>query len=213
MEWNKLIQERHTSFAWKEEVPSEEIILETLQEVYENIPSKNLMFPYQVRLLRNNDPIIQKEIFSICHRNADLDATNDPGNPQVLAPWLISFSPRSTKDLESRYEKTVKSSDEQIPDIEIGIFCAYMMLSLANKGIQTGNCRCIRNFDRLDEIFKVDNIRFIMGIGYAKDSKVRYNYFDPRVEKEKPIPFAPIDAEVIYPRPKFNDVIKVIKEN
>jgi len=93
MEWDKLIEARHTSFAWDEDtMPTEHVIIEALQEVFNHIPSKNLMFPYQVRLLCNDDLIIRKEIMTICHRNQELSIDDDRGNPQVLAPWLLGFN-------------------------------------------------------------------------------------------------------------------------
>jgi hypothetical protein len=51
-----------------------------------------------------------------------------------------------------------------------------------------------------------------MGIGYAKDIETRHQYFDPRIDAEKHIPFPPIHVEKAYPRPSFDDVIKVIKD-
>lgn len=104
MDWISLITDRHTTFAWDDTVPEESIILSALQEVYQHIPSKNLQFPYQVHLLRNDDPTIRKEIMTICQRNGHLSVEEDPGNPQVLAPWLLGFSARWVGDLEVRYE-------------------------------------------------------------------------------------------------------------
>ena len=69
------------------------------------------MFPYQVRLMRNDDPEIRKEIMTICHRNQEMDKEVDHGNPQVLAPWLLGFNSRWTSDLETRYEKTSKRGE------------------------------------------------------------------------------------------------------
>ena len=71
MDWLDIIKNRHTTFAWAEDsIPDKEIIKEALQEVYTHIPSKNLQFPYQVRLLRNDNAEIRKEIMTICQRNA-----------------------------------------------------------------------------------------------------------------------------------------------
>lgn len=237
MEWLNLIEARHTTFAWSETVPDKEIIIQALQEVYDHIPSKNLMFPYQVRLLRNDDPKLRKEIMSICHRNQEMNKEDDRGNPQVLAPWLIGFNSRWNADLEKRYEKTSvrgkldgygknkkRTNDPngyqtQTENIEIGIFSAYIMLALANRGIQTGMCQNIgNNYTRAEEIFGLqqDNraldFRFIMGVGYAKDPSVWHDYFDPRIGKEKKIPFAPVDVEIAYPKPKFNDIIKIVNK-
>jgi len=237
MDWYNLIEARHTSFAWQDSVPDKGLIVDALKEVYQHVPSKNLMFPYQVRLMRNNDPKIRKEIMTICHRNQEMDKETDLGNPQVLAPWLLGFNARWTADLETRYEKTSvrgtynglgkgqkRTNDPegyqtQTENIEIGIFSAYIMLALANRGIQTGMCQNIGNdYKRASEIFMLDederalDFRFIMGIGYAKDIETRHRYFDPRIDNNKTIPFAPVNVELAYPRPNFDDVIKVIKE-
>ena len=233
MQWNDIIQSRHTTFAWDDfNVPSEELIMDVLREVYEHVPSKNLQFPYQVRLLRNNDPIIRKEIMTICHRNDDRPMETDHGNPQVLAPWLLGFNSRWVGDLERRYEKESdrgkldgfgigkkRTNDphgdqDRTENIEIGIFSAYVMLALANKGIQTGMCQNIcKNKERAGEIFNISNddrameFRFIMGVGYGKDSNIHHEYYDPRVDKNKKIPFPPTIVEEVYPRPNFSDVI------
>jgi hypothetical protein len=228
-----VFEKRHTTFAWDEErIPERELILEALREVHNHIPSKNLQFPYQVRLMRNDDPAIRKQIMHICRRRPDLTEEQDPGNPQVLAPWLIGFNARYVADLEVRYEKTSKrgiydgegkgnlrtnddhGAQTQTENIEIGIFSAYIMLALANKGIQTGMCANIcMNYEEATEIFKLEenekalDFRFIMGIGYGKDIETRHDYLDPRVSIDKPIPFAPVTVEEVYPRPAFDDII------
>tara|TARA_X000000950_G_scaffold248343_1_gene307317 strand:+ start:136 stop:849 length:714 start_codon:yes stop_codon:yes gene_type:complete len=237
MDWSDLIEARHTTYAWEDTVPDKNLILDALYEVHQHIPSKNLMFPYQVRLMRNDDPKIRKEIFTICHRNEEMDKEVDHGNPQVLAPWLLGFNARWTADLETRHEKTSSrgqlnglgkgqrrtnehnGGQTQSENIEIGIFSAYIMLSLANRGLSTGMCQNIcKNYTRAEEIFKLSederalDFRFIMGIGYAKDIQTRHQYFDPRIDAYKNIPVAPVNVEIPYPRPNFDDVIKVIKE-
>lgn len=246
MEWLDIINNRHTTFAWEEDkIPTEEELVDVLQEVFAHIPSKNLQFPYQVRLLRNNDPAISKEIMTICKRNDHKTDEEDPGNPQVLAPWLIGFCSRYVADLESRYEtestrgldtfelpevgtreRKAKIQDRagsergqvQTENIEIGIMSTYIMLAMANRGIQTGMCQNIqRDYTRAEEIFDIDSdvknldFRFIMGVGYGKDASVKHEYFDPRIDKTKLIPFKPVNVEKVYPRPAFDDVIKVIK--
>ena len=233
MDWISLITARHTTFAWDDTVPEEHIILSALQEVYQHIPSKNLQFPYQVHLLRNNDPAIRKEIMTICQRNGHSTIEEDHGNPQVLAPWLLGFSARWVGDLEVRYEtesnrgkldgfgkgkrrtNDIDNGQTQTENIEIGIFSAYIMLALANQGIQTGMCQNIcNNYERATEIFNLDNdpraldFRFIMGVGYGKDQHTWHNYLDPRVDRLKRIPFAPSDVEKFYPRPVFEDIVK-----
>ena len=234
MEWKKIIEARHTTFAWEENIiPSKSLIVEALQEVHEHIPSKNLQFPYQVRLLRNDDPALRKEIMTICQRNGHATIEEDRGNPQVLAPWLLGFNARWVSDLEVRYEteslrgnydglgkgkhrtNDYTGGQTQTENIEIGIFSAYIMLALASRGVQTGMCQNIcNNPDRASEIFKLADdekaldFRFIMGVGYGKDHRVPHKYFDPRIDDYRNIPFPPSRVEVVYPRPSFSDIIK-----
>ena len=236
MEWLDLIDSRHTTFAWEEErIPSKELILEALEEVYQHIPSKNLQFPYHVRLLRNNNSKIRKQIMTICQRNGHATIEEDKGNPQVLAPWLLGFNARWVADLEKRYEHESvrglfdglgkdkqRTNDHngrqtQTENIEIGIFSAYIMLALANRGIQSGMCQNIcRDFDYASKVFQTEDdersldFRFVMGVGYGKDINTWHKYYDPRVDKEKQIPFPPAKVERVYPRPEMSDVIKVI---
>ena len=233
MDWLDIIKNRHTTFAWVEDrIPEKQWIKEALTEEYTHIPSKNLQFPYQVRLLRNDDLEIRKEIMTICQRNAHVSIEKDHGNPQILAPWLLGFNSRWVGDLETRYETESdrgkldgygvgkdrtndKNGDQtRTENIEIGIFSAFIMLALANRGIQTGMCQnIVKNKERAGEIFKIYKdprameFRFIMGVGYGKDINTRHKYYDPRINDSKPIPFAPKDVEIAYPRPNFDDVI------
>lgn len=236
MEWLDLIGKRHTTFAWDtERVPEKELIVEALQEVYTHIPSKNLQFPYQVRLMRNDDPEIRREIMTICHRNQECEIADDRGNPQVLAPWLIGFNARWVCDLETRYETTSSRGNfdgkgygrhrtndpngdqAQTENIEIGIFSAYIMLALANRGIQSGMCQNISNdYTRAEQIFNIHenddramDFRFLIGVGYGQPSNEPHKYFDPRIDAERPIPFIPDNVDIVYPRPDFDDVIKI----
>lgn len=236
MEWANLIEKRHTTFAWDEDrVPTKDIIEEAIKEVLLHIPSKNQQFPYQVRMLRNNNPEIRKEIFTICHRNKDLEAQDDPGNPQVLAPWLLGFNARWCADTEVRYEKNsdrgkvngfgkgnLRTNDPhghqaQTENIEIGLFSAYIMLALANRGIQSGMCQNVCNdYETMTQIFnlaeddKALDFRFIMGIGYGKDPDIRHEFLDPRVNKTKPIPFKPTNVDIAYPKPDYEEIVKWI---
>ena len=234
MEWIDVLQKRHTTFAWQTQAPSKEELISVLKEVFEHVPSKNLQFPYQVRLLRNNDFAIKNEIFTICKRNGHADVEEDRGNPQVLAPWLLGINARYTADLEVRYETEserglynglgagqVRDNDPngwqaRSENIEIGIFLGFVMLALANRGIQSGLCQNIcNNFERATEIFKLEedekalDFRIVLGVGYGKPSSEDSVYFDPRVNKMKPIPFIPDRVEEVYPRPPFEEIFRI----
>ena len=64
---------------------------------------------------------------------------------------------------------------------------------------------------KLDDDDRAIDFRFIMGIGYGKDQSKRHEYVDPRIGRIRKIPFAPINVEDGYPRPKFDDIVKVVK--
>jgi len=247
-EFTNVLQDRHTTFAWdQDKVPSEELLLDVLNEVYQHVPSKNLMFSYQIRLLKNDNDEIRKKVMTICQRNASHTLEEDRGNPQVLAPWLIGFNARWVSDLEKRYEhdskrgelnglgtnqrrtgasdkittdeaKFLSAGQTQNENIEIGIASAFIMLAMANRGIQTGMCQNIcRDYKYAEELFQVDDdergmdFRFIMGVGYGKDVDTHHDYYDPRIGKDKKIPFPPAMVEKVYPRPPMEDIIRVIR--
>ena len=238
MEWLELIEERHTTFAWDEDrIPKKELIVEALQEVYTHIPSKNLMFPYQIRLYRHNDKAKRKKLMEICHRNSSFSIEDDPGNPQVLAPWLLLFNSRYCSDLEGRFDLTSSrrtldglgagkkrtesaqgNGQKQTERIEIGIFSAFIMLALANRGIQSGMCQNICNdYDQVEKLFPISHdekaleLVFCIGVGYGKDKTIQYEYFDPRINKMRKIPYITDNVDAVYGRPKFEDII--ITEN
>jgi hypothetical protein len=247
-EFTNVLQDRHTTFAWDQDrVPSEELLLDVLNEVYQHVPSKNLMFSYQIRLLKNDNDEIRKKVMTICQRNASHTLEEDRGNPQVLAPWLIVFNARWVSDLEKRYEhdskrgelnglgtnqrrtgasdkitedeaKFLSAGQTQNENIEIGIASAFIMLAMAKRGIQTGMCQNIcRDYKYAEELFQVDDdergmdFRFIMGVGYGKDIDTHHEYYDPRIGKDKKIPFPPAMVEKVYPRPPMEDIIRVIR--
>ena len=219
MEWNDLIQARHTTFAWDEtRVPDRSIIEEVFQEAYQHIPSKNLMFPYVALAYRNDDPELRKEIMTICHRNRELDIEKDPGNPQVLAPWIIVFTDRWVADLERRYEKNSVRNPKSQRDsemLEIGILSMFFAFAFANRGVQTGYCQnIINNRERAKEIFKVPGdaqVRFIMGVGYGKSNNERHEYHDPRIDAERLIPYSPYYVDLVYPRPDIDNIFKFVE--
>lgn len=235
MEWQDLIEERETTFKWHDEVPSEELVMDALREVYENVPSKNLQFPWQIRLYRNDDPEIRKEIMTICHRNDSHNVHYDDGNPQVLAPWLIGLNSRWVADRESRFDTATErgrlsgfgKGEDRIDDdigylqtqtenIEIGIVSAYIMLAMANRGIQTGMCQNIAtNYQRASEIFRLAEdekalqFRFLIGVGYGPKHGP-HRYVDPRTDTVKMIPYGRRSAVKAYGMPPFEEIVKKI---
>jgi len=214
MEWQDLIKARENTFAWDydKEVNVDDI-KQAMVDAYNYAPTKNLKYPYQAILLKNDNSEVRKEIMTICHRNKDLDIEDDPGNPQVLAPYLIGFTQRDVRDLEVLYQKTYTrpSRDvERYDHLEIGILATYLMLGLKSRGIDTGLCQnCSNNEKRTAELFGVyEPVVFLLGVGHSKGPG-RHIYFDPRANKERPIPYAPSDKTVVYPKPSFEKIFKL----
>lgn len=237
MEWLDLIKARHTTFAFREDkIPTEEEIYDAFAEVLEHIPSKNRQFPWQVKLLRNDDPEIRKNIMTICQRNGEYgpdELEKDRGNPQVLAPWLLGFCSRWVADREGMFDKSTQRAklegkgknlyhtdlaQTQTENIEVGMACLMLMYALANRGIQTGICQNIcRDYEYAEKVFKLNEderaMRFviIMGVGYGKDPDVKHDYLDPRTGKERPIPYKPTNVDKVYGYPPLEDIFKTVK--
>ena len=237
MEWLDLLEARHTTFAWQEDkIPTEEEIYDVFAEVLKHIPSKNRQFPYQVKLLRNDDPEIRKNILTICQRNGEYgpdELEKDRGNPQVLAPWLLGFCSRWVADREGMFDKSTsrayldgkgigkKHSDvaqTQTENIEVGIAAVTLMYAFANRGIQTGICQNIcSDYEYASKVFKLDEderaMRFviIMGVGYGKDPDVKHDFLDLRTGKMRPIPFKPTNVDKVYGYPPLSDIFKTVK--
>ena len=212
MDWSDLIQKRHTTFAWKDEDIPQTILKEVCEEVYYHVPTKNLKFPYVITVYKNNNPEIRKEIATICHRNQDKSIKDDLGNPQVLAPVLFAFSRRNYKDLETKYQKTYTWSEHQLERfgmLEIGVVATFLILSLTNRGIQTGFCQNInQNEIRASEIFGTEYpVCLLVGAGYTKGPG-RHYYIDPRTDRPRKTPYDPEQNSEIYPRPPFENIFK-----
>tara|TARA_Y200000002_G_C22684969_1_gene665587 strand:- start:3976 stop:4632 length:657 start_codon:yes stop_codon:yes gene_type:complete len=218
MEWNTLIENRYTNYAWQDREIPQDIIKDVLLEVYNHVPTKNLKFPYVITTFRNNNPELRKEIATICHRNADLPIEKDKGNPQVLAPTLFAFSRRDYKDLETAFQKTytwTEPSLELYGSVEIGVVATFLMLALTNRGIQTGFCQNIgQDAERASEIFGTKYpVRLLVAAGYGINPKVHYTYLDPRTNTKKEIPYAPKRLDEVYKRPNFKKIFKFVEGN
>ena len=101
MDFNKVISNRTNTFTWDytKEVDVQ-LIKDAMYDNYMKAPTKNLKYPFVIKVIKNNDLDRRKEIMSICHRNDDMGVETDRGNPQVLAPYLIGFCQRDVVDAE-----------------------------------------------------------------------------------------------------------------
>lgn len=214
MDWIDLIKARENTFAWDyDKIVDPELVNETMKDAYNFAPTKNLKYPYRAILMKNDNFEIRKEIMSICYRNKDLSVEKDPGNPQVLAPYLIGFTQRNIEYLEILYQKSYNRPPDHVEKynyLEIGILAAYLMLGLKYRGLDTGLCQnCSNNGERIAELFGVyEPIVFLLGVGYSKGPG-RHSYIDPRTNTEKKIPYDPANKTLVYPKPSFETIFKI----
>lgn len=206
MDWNDLIAQRHNAFAWQEREVNINLIKESMQQVFNFAPSKNQKYPFIIKLIKNNQSR-KKQLMTICHRNLDLDVENDRGNPQVLAPYLIGFCERNVSELEKTKEDYRDNDDiVNYSCLEMGLQAAYLMLALANKGLDTGICSCIQDQIQAGELFGLPNkCKLILGIGYSKGTG-SFDYLDPRTNKTKQIPYARTNKDTVYPKPSLDKI-------
>ena len=180
MEWNKLIENRKNYFVFTDEVVEEQVIRDVFDEVYYHAPSQNLLFPYEVNLYRNNNETVKKTLLELTHRNSNLDTENDPGNPQVLAPWLIGLTYRE------KHNTNTAVNDRNPCELELGILLTYISLGLQNRGVDTSFCRCIRDDAKVGEIFGTDRVDIIIAVGYGTTEST---YKDLRTGTIKNVPY------------------------
>lgn len=218
MEYKQLIESRRNYFAWiYDKEISKEAIVEVFEEVYMNVPTKNLMYPYNVTLYKNDNLEKRKQLMTICHRNMDHDIERDRGNPQVLAPWIIGISPRDVVELETRYDPIYRRPKEhvvQMDAFEAGMLSTYIMLGLQNRGYNTGisqNC-CNDPKGTMEIIDSPTPPIFLIGVGYGSNAET---YLDPRTDTIKNVPYTP---DVVQPsrerkftegNPSFSDIFKL----
>ena len=218
MEYKELIESRRNHFTWdySKEIPKEDIV-EVFEEVYLNVPTKNLMYPYEVTLYKNSDLEKRKEIMTICHRNKSHDAETDPGNPQVLAPWLVGIGQRNVVDLETRYDPVYRRPVpwvDRMDAFEAGMLTTYIMLGLQNRGYNTGiSQNCGNDPQRIAELINASMPTiFLIGIGHGTNDET---YLDPRTDTIKKVPF---NIDFVRPsreqkstegKPSFLDVFNI----
>lgn len=192
MEYTDLIQSRRNHFTWdySRAIPKEDIV-DVFHEVYMNVPTKNLMYPYVVTLFENSQSAAKDELFTICHRNQAHSVEQDAGNPQMLAPWIIGIGPRDVVHLETRYDPVYRRSNwhvDLMDSFESGMLATYIMLGLQNRGYNTGiSQNCVNNPERCAQIIGSPvSLLFLIGVGYGTNDPT---YFDPRTLTNKNVPF------------------------
>ena len=180
MDYKDLIERRKNYFVFSDEVIDEKIIKEVFEEVYYHAPSQNLLFPYEVTLYRNNNYENKVKLLELTHRNSNLTVEEDPGNPQVLAPWLIGLT------YKEKHNTNTAVKDRSPCELELGILLTYISLGLQDRGIDTAFCKCIRDTEKLGKIFGTNKIDVIIAVGIGTTNST---YKDLRTNTIKNVPY------------------------
>jgi hypothetical protein len=171
MNWIDILKKRKQTFVWKDIVPDTDLIKNIIKELHEFCPSKQKRVPYKIELLDWSDIKRRNNIFALtyCSENTAFDRRN----PQVLAPYLITFSKRDTGSAEHNLNY----------ELEMGMAAMFLTLSAANYGLDTGYCGCYHGED----------FDLAIGIGYAAEE--RSKYYNPILKKYINAPGVPIPSE------------------
>jgi len=196
--WQDMIKSRHTTFGWSDKEVTKQQIQDIMDDLYNYAPSKQAMMPYTIKVMDWSDPQLRNQIFAWTHRDSDQTVSQDYGNPQVLAPWLLAFSPRRPveDDEYAVYEGEGNTRFfEKMANLEIGIASSFIVWSAESRGLSTGYCGCLNEIGTkplLDTKLSPNNpdpepTSVLLGIGY-KDETNPVSYLDPRTGEPKLLP-------------------------
>jgi hypothetical protein len=202
MNFDSIIENRKTNFSWSNQEVDKKLITNTITKVINCVPSKQNKFPYTIDVFDWSDPNLRNDMFFHTHRDVTESVTTDPGNPQTLAPILLTFTHRimTNEDIGSQVELKEEGYKSTISELEIGIVSTMLMLAFEDAGLSTGFCQCINEKDVLGKKLNRDRVVLMMGVGYPSNSTT---YFDPRINAQKKIPAysnkkPPIEKIVTY---------------
>lgn len=220
MNFLDILQKRETTFTWSDEKVDKHLIAEILSTVVEHAPSKQNRRTVQIDILDWSNEQLRKDLFSLTHRDDDLTVEEDQGNPQMLAPVLLVFSPRETsKDLFAYESNEEMQTHKRNTHLEAGIISASCVYALTEAGYDTGYCKCWPMVDvtgvdldgerdallALQKKLKLpfEPILFV-GVGYKGNEK---EYFDPRINKNRPIP-----THGVKPTPPKTEKVVIVRD-
>lgn len=205
MDWQDLIQQRQQTFIFEETQPDISLIEQICEEVHTRCPSKQNRVKYNLHILDWSDADLRMDLYAHTDRNPS-DPASCKYNPQVLAPYLFIWTER---DVEQRFERdgvrilNAEYSDShwstRQAEMEIGICSMFTALAAADKGLQSGFCKCIQA-EKIEGKYGFTPI-LMMGIGYAKKNDP-VSYFCPVLKKDMPVP-----SDAWNPKPEVDQYI------
>lgn len=205
MQWNDLIHNRTQTFIFEETQPDIGLIEQICEEVHARCPSKQNRVKYKLHILDWSDADLRMDLYAHTDRNPT-DPNSCKYNPQVLAPYLFIWTDRDVEKKFTRDGVTILNSEysdshwaKRQAEMEIGICSMFTAFAAADKGLQSGFCKCMQA-EKIEEKYGINPI-LMMGIGYAKNNPT--SYFCPILQKEMPVP-----SDAWNPKPEVDQYIQ-----
>jgi len=164
MDWQQILKNKKQTFSWSDKIPDRKIIDQILDEVHNYCPSKQNAVPYKIEVLDWSDIPRRNQIFKDTW--CDSNTPEDRRNPQVMAPYLFTFSYRDSDDPGANSNSLM----------EIGLAAMFVVLSAVNYGLDYGFCGCYHGND----------MNLAIGIGYAGENMG--TYWNPVLQQEMETP-------------------------
>lgn len=176
--WHRAAQQRVNTYNWTDAVPPIDMIKDIISDVHNFSPSKQRVTRYSIEIYRNDNEEKRNKIYRAGAASKSETARH---NPQMLAPYLLFFKPRVITD------------DYSMTDfyMDVGIATATIIYSAADKGLDTGLCRCVNYPDLIKEAIGFFP-EMTIGIGYKDPAE---EYFCPYYQKMVPIPRSDHDTK------------------
>ena len=163
MDIEQSMSNRKNTYNWTDQIPSQSDIDKIVHDIHNYAPSKSRRVRFVLTVIKNDDITRKNLIYK--STITDPSKPNARFNPQVLAPYLLSFTKRDPDTIDTDPD----SYDDYL--LDIGIASAYAVLSASSLGLDTGFCKCFNDTDSL--FLAINDIpTLLIGIGYrSKDKK------------------------------------------
>lgn len=167
--WDDICNNRIATFNWTDQIPDANVIKKVINSIHEFTPSKQRRVRYNIDVIPNYQNNELKNII-YAGTKAEPKLHNSRYNPQVLAPWLLSFSIRPEGNIENRNI----SYYEQEAWLDIGIATQHASLTSIALGLDVGFCLCIQNQDEMELLLDGRTPVMYLCLGYRNNSLTYY---------------------------------------
>jgi hypothetical protein len=186
--WDYICNNRIATFNWTEQVPDLTTIKKVVNSIHEYTPSKQRRVRYNIDVIPNYQNVeFKNTIYAGTHAD-NPRLPNSRYNPQVLAPWLLSFSIRPEGNTKKRdvyyYEKEAW--------LDIGIAVHHASLAGIALGLDVGFCLCIQNKDEMGILLNGRTPVMYLCLGHRNNNPT---YYCPVKKSMMPIPGRDFDKK------------------